>query len=177
MPQSCNNAIILPTAGRDIEYSRLCQAGGTTAKAITPDAGLKSNERHRLVHSLRDTRADVIHNHPQLTDPTTTPPVIQINGANPAVIQIGANYSDLGVRITGPQANLNLSLATYLNGVAMSPIVVNAGTPATDTIAYVVTDQNGLTSTSTRAVIIEPAATAPPPASVATSSAATSTSQ
>ena len=107
-------------------------------------------------------------------DASATPPVIQINGANPAVIQVGASYSDLGATITGPQADLNLDIAIYLNGVAISPIALDTGTAATDTISYVVADQNGLTSTSTRSVIIEPAA-APPPATVATSSSATST--
>jgi hypothetical protein len=104
---------------------------------------------------------------------TDTAAVVQINGANPATIQVGASYSDLGTTITGPQADLNLDIATYLDGVAMSPITIDTSAAATDTIDYVVTDQNGLTSTSTRTVIIEFAA-APP---AATSSAATSTSQ
>ncbi len=103
--------------------------------------------------------------------------MIQISGANPAIIQLGASYSDLGATITGPQADLNLDIATYLNGVAMSPITLDTSATATDMIAYVVTDQNGLTSTSTRTVIIEPAAAPSPPGSAATSSAATSTSQ
>jgi len=58
----------------------------------------------------------------------------------------------------------------------MSPITIDTSAAATDTIDYVVTDQNGLTSTSTRTIVIEPAAS-PPPASAATSSSATSTSQ
>lgn len=39
---------------------------------------------------------------------TDTPPVIEINGNNPAVVDVGTNYSDLGAAITGPQANINL---------------------------------------------------------------------
>ena len=59
-----------------------------------------------------------------------------------------------------------------------SPIELDTSAAATDTIAYVVTDSQGLTSTSTRTVIVEPAA-APPavPASVDASSSATTTVQ
>jgi hypothetical protein len=36
-----------------------------------------------------------------------TPPVIHINGDNPAIIRVGAGYTDLGATITGPQADLD----------------------------------------------------------------------
>jgi hypothetical protein len=36
----------------------------------------------------------------------------------------------------------------------MSPVEIDTSTAATDTIAYVATDQSGLTSTSTRTVIV-----------------------
>jgi hypothetical protein len=68
----------------------------------------------------------------------------------------------------------------------MNPIQLDTTQAATDTIAYVATDQNGLTSTTTRTVIIEAAndnqaSSAPAndnPASVdATSTSATSSVQ
>jgi hypothetical protein len=86
-----------------------------------------------------------------------TPPVIQINGDNPAIIQVGATYSDLGATITGPQADLNLGITTYVNGAPMTPVQIDTSTAATDTIDYVVTDNAGLTCTSSRTVIIQPA--------------------
>jgi Chaperone of endosialidase/Domain of unknown function (DUF5011) len=86
---------------------------------------------------------------------TDTPPVIQINGDNPAIIQVGSTYNDLGATIAGPTADLNLGLQTFVNGVPMSPVEIDTSEAATDTIDYVATDQNGLTSTSTRTVIIE----------------------
>lgn len=92
-------------------------------------------------------------------DPSTaipdTPPVIQVNGDNPAIVQVGATYNDLGATITGPHADLNLGIAKYLNGVLMLPIQLDTSDPATDTIDYAATDQNGLAATSTRTVIIE----------------------
>jgi hypothetical protein len=83
-----------------------------------------------------------------------TPPVIQINGENPAIIQVGATYSDLGATITSPQADLNLGLRTYLNGAPVNTIQIDTTQVATDTIQYVATDQTGLTATSTRTVIV-----------------------
>jgi hypothetical protein len=39
----------------------------------------------------------------------------------------------------------------------MTPAQIDTSTAATDTIAYVAADQSGLTATSTRIVIIQPA--------------------
>ena len=86
---------------------------------------------------------------------TDTPPVVQINGDNPAIIQVGASYADLGATITGPQPDLNLGIKTFLNGALVSNIVLDTTAAATDTIDYVVSDSQGLTSTSTRTVIVE----------------------
>ncbi len=71
--------------------------------------------------------------------------------------------------ITGPQADLNLGLKTFLNGTLVSNIVIDTSAVATDTIDYVATDSAGLTATSTRTIIIEPQTMA--------SSTASSTSQ
>jgi hypothetical protein len=72
-------------------------------------------------------------------------------------VQVGASYSDLGATITGPQSDLNLGVKAFLNGAPVSSIQLATSAAATDTIDYVVTDQNGLTSTSTRTIIIQAA--------------------
>jgi hypothetical protein len=75
-----------------------------------------------------------------------------------------------------------------LNGALASNIVIDTSEVATDTIDYVATDQTGLTSTSTRTVLIEASpsivptddasSTAPTVAtSTATTTEATSTTQ
>src|ERR1700722_1103824 len=79
---------------------------------------------------------------------------MQINGDNPATIQVGATYTDLGATIEGPQQDLNLGIKTYLNSTLTSNILLDTAEVATDTIDYVATDQSGLTSTSTRTVIV-----------------------
>jgi hypothetical protein len=102
---------------------------------------------------------------------TDTPPVIQINGDNPALIHVGATYNDLGATITAPLADINLGIETYLNGSPVSAIQLDTTQAATDTIGYVVADSQGLSSTSTRTVVVEAAAKSPtsPPQTDATS--------
>ena len=85
------------------------------------------------------------------------PPVIQINGENPAHIHVGDSYSDLGARIVAPEADKNLGIKTYLNGVHVSNIVLDTTSVATDTIEYVAADSANNTSASTRTVLIEAA--------------------
>jgi Domain of unknown function (DUF5011) len=111
------------------------------------------------------------------TDSSATPPVLQVNGDNPG-IQVGATYTDLGATIERPQADLNLGVTTYVNGIETNPVQIDTSTAATDTIAYVATDSAGLASTSTRTVIVE-AVSAPSiaPADNASTTEATSTPQ
>jgi hypothetical protein len=63
---------------------------------------------------------ELLHEYP---DATNTPPVIQVNGDNPAIIQVRDTYNDLGATITGPSQDLNLGIETYLNGSPMIPII------------------------------------------------------
>ena len=88
--------------------------------------------------------------------PDTTPPVITINGENPAHIHVGDSYADLGATVTD-NVDHNLGIKTYLNGTFVSDIILDTSSEATDTIDYVATDQSGNTATSTRTVIIEAA--------------------
>ena len=128
-----------------------------TASPLTPKSVVSSasnssdsaiqNPTPEIPESVSSTTTD--------SEATDAPPVIQINGDNPAIIQVGATYNDLGATITGPQQDLNLGIQTFVNGVAISPVQIDTTEPATDTIDYVATDQNGLTSTSTRTIFIE----------------------
>lgn len=70
-----------------------------------------------------------------------TPAVIQINGSNPAIIHVGDAYADLGAAITAPDADKNLGIATYLNGIKTDALsfLLDTSKAATDTIDYVVT--------------------------------------
>jgi hypothetical protein len=90
-----------------------------------------------------------------VTSLPSIPPVIQINGDNPATIAVGAAYRDLGATIVGPTADLNLGIHTFVGEIPIDEAIIDTSTTTTYYIYYVVTDQNGLTSTSTRTVIVE----------------------
>jgi hypothetical protein len=100
------------------------------------------------------------------TDATTTttsandnePPVIHINGNNPAEVNVGDTYADLGATITSPTADLNLGIHLYVDGVAVDAVQLDTSTAATHSVDYVATDPAGLTATSTRTVIVSAAA-------------------
>ena len=97
--------------------------------------------------------------------------VLENEGENPAHIHVGDTYNDLGATITGPtETDKNLGIKTYLNGTLVSDIVLDTSTTTTNTMDYVATDANGLTSTSIRTVLIEA-----PSAELRSSSPATST--
>ena len=83
----------------------------------------------------------------------TTPPVITIQGNNPANIDIGATYSDLGATVTD-NVNENLGISLYLDGIQTQQININTASSTTYTVSYVATDQAGNTATSTRTVIV-----------------------
>lgn len=103
----------------------------------------------------------------------TAPPTIEIQGNNPAHLNVGDSDNDLGARITGPtQADTNLGIKTFLNGALVSNIVLDTTAPATDTIDYVATNSGG-TSTSTRTVFVEAPQEQSPPLTATTSSATT----
>jgi hypothetical protein len=102
------------------------------------------------------------------------PPLIQINGENPAHVSVGATYQDLGATIVAPGGDKNLGIKTFLNGKLVSNIVLDTSQVATDTIDYVVTDPAGRSATSTRTVIVS--AATPPSAPTATSTPAAESS-
>jgi hypothetical protein len=83
-------------------------------------------------------------------------PSISIQGSNPAVINIGATYTDLGAIEQDNQGH-DLSYRTFVNGVLSGNILVDTSQVATDTIDYVATNTWGNTATSTRTVVIEAA--------------------
>ena len=95
------------------------------------------------------------------TSTPDTPPVIQINGDNPASIDVGATYQDLGATITGPQQDLNLGIEASVDGGATTTpdqITVDTSQPGTHAILYCATDQSGLSSCATRTINVLAAA-------------------
>ena len=88
------------------------------------------------------------------TGATSGPPITTISGANPAHLNVGDSYADLGATITAPQSDLNLGIHTFVDGIASDPVVIDTAAAGTHSIDYVVTGISGLTSTTTRTVIV-----------------------
>jgi hypothetical protein len=100
---------------------------------------------------------------PPVISGTTTPPSIKIQGSNPATINVGDTYTDLGTIVTDNQGH-DLGYKTFLDGALVSNILIDTSASATDTW--------GNTATSTRTVIIE-ASPSIIPTNEATSTAST----
>ncbi|KKW27320.1 MAG: hypothetical protein UY70_C0016G0004 [Candidatus Kaiserbacteria bacterium GW2011_GWB1_52_6] len=110
---------------------------------------------------------------------SSSAPIISINGNNPAAVTVGDTYADLGATITGPVADLNLGIHTFVDGVSMEPVQIDTSAAATHMIDYVATNSIGLTATSTRMmniIALTPPASTPAPASDPTISTSTATS-
>jgi surface protein with Ig-like domain len=83
-----------------------------------------------------------------------SPPTLIVNGNDPATVQVGVSYADLGATITGPQADLNLGIHIYVDGTPTDAVQLDTGKSGTHSIDYVVAGHSGLTSTTTRTVIV-----------------------
>jgi hypothetical protein len=57
---------------------------------------------------------------------TSGPPLITINGGNPATNSTNSTHSDLGATITGPQPDLDIH--TFVDGIAINPVVIDTST-------------------------------------------------
>ena len=106
---------------------------------------------------------------------TSGPPIIAINGGNPATINVGATYADLGATITAPRQDLNLGLTTLLDGATTTELTLDTTRPGTHTVLYTVTDPKGLTGSASRTVIVSAPANDNAPAATSSTPVATST--
>jgi hypothetical protein len=71
--------------------------------------------------------------------PRTISSTITINGDNPAVIQVGDSYADLGATVSdtgsGQAGDTNLGYQTFLNGTLVSNIFIDTSQVAGDRIS------------------------------------------
>jgi Domain of unknown function (DUF5011)/Chaperone of endosialidase len=142
---NANNVCLTESSGQDV-----CITGDQLAALLSQATASQTSES-----VSQNSRQNPSPSSPVSVSSSDTPPLIEINGDNPATVQVGATYDDLGATITGPEQDLNLGLTTYVNGTEMNPVQLDTSAAATDTIDYVATDQNGLTSTSSRTVIVQ----------------------
>ena len=100
--------------------------------------------------------------------PDTTAPALVLNGPNPATVQAGATYADMGVTATD---NVDAQVFVYASvdgGPTIQPggmVTFDTTEVADHTIVFTVTDEAGNTSTATRTVhvVLPEAAPVPDP--------------
>jgi fibronectin-binding autotransporter adhesin len=96
----------------------------------------------------------------------TTVPVLTLNGDNPATINIGDTYTDLGATVTDT-ANPNLGYTVSLDGATSTTpdqLQIDTSIAGKHTIVYSATDQAGNTGIATRMVnVVDPNATSTTP--------------
>jgi hypothetical protein len=96
----------------------------------------------------------------------TTPPTITINGNNPASVNVGSAYGDLGATVTD-NVDINLGVKASIDGgpkIDMSLISIDTSVAGTHTIVYSSKDSAGNIGTATRTVnVVDPNQTTPTP--------------
>ena len=88
----------------------------------------------------------------------TEAPVISLNGNNPATIEVGQTYGDLGAVVTDNSSN-NLGYTISVNGgeaIDPSALTLDTSAPGTFTLTFSATDQAGNVGTAERVVTVEP---------------------
>ena len=153
----------------ETDTGKLCINSGTNQTCITQQqlaALLSQSAGSGLPTSVTSSGGSQVTNSANTGNANSTPPVIAINGENPATITVGSTYADLGATITAPQADVNLSLTVVVDNATSTDgsVQIDTSTPGTHTILYTVTDPSGLTGSATRTVIVSAPQQTPPPA-------------
>ena len=120
--------------------------GGETLVASSTDSATSTPSGETLVASSSDSIA----------------PVITVSGSNPATINVGESYNDLGATVTD-NVDHNLGVHAMVDGgaeITLDQIYIDTSATGTHSIVYTSTDQAGNTGTAERTVnVVAPAGT------------------
>ncbi|MBP9832167.1 MAG: DUF5011 domain-containing protein, partial [Candidatus Pacebacteria bacterium] len=87
-------------------------------------------------------------------------PTILMNGNNPATINVGDSYADLGALVTD-NVDQNLGITTLLDGVETLTVNLDTSVAGTHTVTYRAVDVAGNTASVDRTVIVQPVGAGP----------------
>jgi hypothetical protein len=137
----------------DLHYTRASGDEITTKKLCVEDVCVTRDQFLRMVEGAGQAAA-VASASGAAEGPDTEPPVITINGNNPATLQVGDTYNDLGASVTD-NVDLNLGIRVFVGDTPMDQAAIDTSERKEWHIHYVATDSAGNTATSTRTVIVE----------------------
>ena len=127
----------------------------TTKKLCLEDVCVTKSELQALLINAKTnaTPTPLITPTSSSTPAVTSAIIIQIQGNNPATINVGDVYGDLGAVITAPASAMNYGIKASLNGgVLIDPAQITVSTKVAGVhhIVYTVVDQAGATTTAER---------------------------
>src|SRR3989344_6093748 len=132
---------------KSVETEELCVRDASGAKTCIDKAQLDALLSGKSTSSDTSTTVDTTAN--------STPITISINGNNPATLNIGDTYGDLGALIISPESAKNFGIKASIDGgveLDISQISLDTSVEGTHTITYSVIDQNNATTTAERVV-------------------------
>lgn len=153
--QSASKIIVTPTAATRQTLSVVEKRSGEGFKVAVPEAVTDALPFDWIIINSYAVTGDsnIISTSIANTTPSTgvsgsnvdtIAPVITISGNNPATINVGATYSDLGAIVTD---NVSFGITPYVSGEQIDTSVAG-----THTVTYTARDEAGNWATSTRAV-------------------------
>jgi hypothetical protein len=92
----------------------------------------------------------------------TESPVLQVLGENPAEVEVGSSYIDLGVAATD-NSNEQLDVFVYVNSERVSSVSIDTSAPGEWTIRYEAIDSSGNIGNAQRTVVVSEPAPSPEP--------------
>ncbi|OGF76471.1 hypothetical protein A3C77_03950 [Candidatus Giovannonibacteria bacterium RIFCSPHIGHO2_02_FULL_45_13] len=136
---------------KEIQTEKLC-----IGQTCITEEELKALLEQRGIAPVSNLEAELPSGSSASSSPAdTAPPTITILGNNPAAIEIGAAYSDMGVTVED-NVNQNLGYTASLNGglelLQGDGLTIDTSQTGTHTIIYKATDQAGNTATAERIV-------------------------
>lgn len=129
----------------------------TTKQLCVADAAGKTCVSRSQLEQLLDPQTSSPASNatePAIPAPDTEAPVIIVTGNNPAQVDIGVIYNDLGATVTD-NVDTNIGIRTLVGNTPIDEADIDTSSPATYHINYVATDAAGNTATSTRTVIVQ----------------------
>jgi hypothetical protein len=133
----------------------------TAKKLCLEDVCVTRDELKALLDKNQITPAESIYIGRSYVEATSTSPTVAVeiivNGNNPAILQMGDVYGDLGAYASTTDASIvALGVRAFQNGAEVATPAIDTSVAGTFTIVYKIVDGGGsVLATATRTVIVE----------------------